>query len=55
MGVTKKDVQAMLKNLPDDCTVEDIQYQLYVMERSRRGSPPLRREKAFLTKKPENA
>ncbi len=37
MGAVKKDVQAMIKSLPDDCSVEDIQYQLYVMEKVRKG------------------
>ena len=33
---TKQQVQKVLEQLPEDCTVEDIQYQLYVLERIRR-------------------
>jgi hypothetical protein len=27
----------LLKKLPDDCSLEDIQYHLYVLEKVRRG------------------
>jgi hypothetical protein len=27
----------MLSKLPDDCSLEDIQYHLYVLEKIRRG------------------
>ena len=27
----------MIKELPDDCTIEDIQYHLYVLEKVERG------------------
>ncbi len=30
MGTAKKEVEALLNNLPDDCSLEDIQYHLYV-------------------------
>jgi len=33
MSVLKKEVQNMIQNLPDDCTIEDIQYHLYVIEK----------------------
>ena len=33
----KEEVRALLKRLPDDCTVEDIQYHLYVLEKVRGG------------------
>ena len=35
MSTAKQDVQALLARLPDDCTYEDIQYHLYVMEKIR--------------------
>jgi hypothetical protein len=31
------EVVALLSKLPDDCSVEDIQYHLYVMEEVRHG------------------
>jgi len=37
MNTVKKDVQSLLKKLPDDCTLEDIQYHLYVVEKIQRG------------------
>ncbi|HEV2731065.1 MAG TPA: hypothetical protein VGV15_13620 [Terriglobales bacterium] len=27
----------MLNKLPDDCTLEDVQYHLYVLDKVRRG------------------
>lgn len=33
----KEDVATLLDTLPDDCSVEDIQYHLYVLEKVRRG------------------
>ncbi len=33
----KQDVAALLEKLPDDCNLEDIQYQLYVLEKVQRG------------------
>ena len=32
---TKQQVERVLKDLPDDCTLEDVQYHLFVMERIR--------------------
>ncbi len=37
MSTAKSDVQSLLEKLPDDCTLEDIQYHLYVVEKVRRG------------------
>lgn len=33
----KQDVARLLSQLPDDATLEDIQYHLYVLEKIRRG------------------
>ncbi len=33
----KEEVASLLTQLPDDCSLEDIQYHLYVMEKIRRG------------------
>ena len=33
----KEDIATLLESLPDDCSVEDIQYHLYVLEKVRRG------------------
>jgi hypothetical protein len=37
MTETKKEVQAVLETLPDDCTLEDVQYRLYVMQKAKKG------------------
>ena len=33
----KDEVATLLRKLPDDCSLEDIQYHLYVLEKVRRG------------------
>ncbi|HVC18033.1 MAG TPA: hypothetical protein VNE18_12115 [Rhodanobacter sp.] len=33
----KQEVAQLLAQLPDDATLEDIQYHLYVLEKTRRG------------------
>ncbi|MGA9353695.1 MAG: hypothetical protein WBV46_08405 [Terriglobales bacterium] len=38
MSTAKQDVLKLLKNLPDDASIEDIQYHLYVLDKVRRGS-----------------
>lgn len=37
MSTAKEEVETLLKKLPDNCSLEDIQYHLYVMEKIRRG------------------
>ena len=37
MSTAKEDVQALLSKLPDDCSLEDIQYHLYVVEKVNNG------------------
>ena len=37
MSTAKEEVEALLNRLPDDCTLEDIQYHLYVIEKVRHG------------------
>ena len=37
MSSTKQKVESMLRKLPDDCTIEDIQYHLYVLGKVRQG------------------
>ena len=33
----KQEVEQLLNKLPDDCSVEDVQYHLYVLDKVRRG------------------
>ena len=37
MSTAKEEVEALLDKLPDDCSLEDIQYHLYVMEKVKQG------------------
>lgn len=37
MNTTKKEVKSLLQKLHDDCSLEDIQYHLYVIEKIQRG------------------
>jgi ribosomal protein S20 len=37
MNNVKEEVQTLLKKLPDNCTFEDVQYHLYVIEKIQRG------------------
>ena len=37
MNTAKDEVKAILDKLPDDCSLEDVQYHLYVVEKIQRG------------------
>jgi hypothetical protein len=37
MGTVKQDIESLLNKLPDDVSVEDVQYHLYVLDKVRRG------------------
>jgi hypothetical protein len=37
MSSTKQKIQSLLNQLPDNCSIEDVQYHLYVIEKVRRG------------------
>jgi len=37
VNTAKDEVQALHQKLPDDCTLEDVQYHLYVLGKIRRG------------------
>ncbi len=37
MPTIKQEVNRILKRLPDDCSLEDIQYHLYVLQKIQRG------------------
>ena len=37
MNTTKDEIESLLQRLPDDCTLEDVQYHLYVLGKIRRG------------------
>ena len=37
MSTAKEDVEHLLNKLPDNSSIEDIQYHLYVLDKVRRG------------------
>ncbi|HEV7472821.1 MAG TPA: hypothetical protein VGN90_02160 [Pyrinomonadaceae bacterium] len=37
MVTAKQEVESLLSKLSDDCSLEDIQYHLYVIEKVRQG------------------
>lgn len=37
MVTAKEEVESLLDKLPDDCSLEDIQYHIYVIEKVRNG------------------
>jgi hypothetical protein len=42
MSTAKQDAEQLLNRLPDDCSVEDIQYHLYVLGKVRSGLDDVR-------------
>jgi len=43
MGSVKRAVRDLVKTLPDNCTIEDVQHQLYVRQKVERSMRPQRR------------
>lgn len=37
MDTVKQEVSNLISRLPDDCSLEDIQYHLYVLQKIQRG------------------
>ena len=42
MKTLKQNVEQMIRSLPDDSTVEDIQYHLYVLDKIQKGQQAIR-------------
>ena len=47
MNTTKEEITALLDKLPGDCSLEDVQYHLYVVEKIRSGIERAEREGAL--------
>lgn len=47
MQTAKQEVRELLDQLPDEATVEDIHYHLYVLEKIRRGEARAKAEGAL--------
>ena len=44
MSMVKDEVTSLLERLPEDASIEDVQYQLYVVEKVRSGLEAARTE-----------
>lgn len=42
MASTKEQLRELIERLPDDCTLEDAQYHLYVQQKVERGQENVR-------------
>lgn len=40
----KQELANMIQNLPEDCTIEDVQYRLHLINKIRRGEERLAKE-----------
>jgi len=38
MNTAKREAESLIAKLPEDCSLEDIQYHLYVLEKIRNGT-----------------
>lgn len=47
MSKAKDEVRTLLNNLPDDCTIEDIQYHLYIAEKIQKGIQRSQNEQTY--------
>ena len=54
MGAAKKDVQTLLHNLPDNATLDDIQYHLYVLEKIKRGQDDIANGRTYTNAQAKN-
>lgn len=44
MSIVKEEVTSLLERLPEDASIEDVQYHLYVVEKVRNGLNAARTE-----------
>ena len=47
MSTAKQQVESLLHKLPENCTLEDIQYHLYVLDKVRQGLDDARQRGAL--------
>ncbi len=54
MQTVKQEVGKLLESLPDDSTLEDIQYHLYVLQKIERGLKDAREGRVYTQEEVEN-
>ncbi|MBE7549443.1 MAG: hypothetical protein HS127_20715, partial [Planctomycetia bacterium] len=47
MSTLKDNITKMIHHLPEDATLEDIQYHLYVLEKIRKGQESIKNDKGI--------
>ncbi len=50
MSSVMHDVKELVKHLPDDASIEDVQYHLYVLEKIRKGRDDISNGRHYTTK-----
>lgn len=48
-ATAKQEVEHLLQQLPDDATLEDIQYHVYVLEKIKRGRDDIAAGRSYTT------
>lgn len=54
MSTAKQQVELLLNKLPENCSLEDIQYHLYVLEKVRHGLEDARQRGTVSQEEAEN-
>jgi len=54
MQTAKQELKEILELLPDDCTIEDIQYHLYVLQKIERGLKDAKEGRVYSQKEVES-
>ena len=54
MQAAKQEVNEILAHLPEDCTLEDIQYHLYVLQKIERGLADSKNGRVYSNEEIEN-
>jgi hypothetical protein len=55
MSIAKAEIKAIQNNLPDDCSLEDVQYHLFTVEKIRRGIERAEKEGTLSQEKVERS
>lgn len=55
MQTTKQEVSELLNRLPADCSLEDIQYHLYVLQKIERGLKDAEEERLYTQEEVEKS
>ncbi|BDA69159.1 hypothetical protein RIVM261_058200 [Rivularia sp. IAM M-261] len=54
MSSTKEKIQFLLNQLPDDCSIEDVQYHLYVLQKVDNGLKAAEAQRTILQNEVEH-